>query len=69
MIVVFSDHIHFLFLSVSCRLGDLSLSISCRVSEYFCRKIVFACELTFGQLSIGELLCNAHLVIARKKNG
>ena len=27
------------FLSVSCRVGDLSLSISCRVSEYF-----FVCQ-------------------------
>ena len=28
-----------MFLSVSCRVGDLSLSISCRVGEYF-----FVCQ-------------------------
>ena len=45
-------------LSVSCRVGDLSLSFSCRVSEYFFCLSVFVCELTFGQLPVGELWHN-----------
>ena len=45
------------FLSVSCRVGDLSMSISCPVGEYFSLS-VFVCELTFGQLSVGELSYN-----------
>ena len=45
-------------LSVSCRVGDLSLSFSCRVGEYFFCLSVFVCELTFGQLSVGELSHN-----------
>ena len=40
---------------MSCRVGDLSLSFSCRVSEFFFCLSVFVCELTFGQLSVGEL--------------
>ena len=40
-------------LSRRCRVGNLSLSISCRVVEYF-----FVCMLTFGKLSVGELLYN-----------
>ena len=45
-------------LSVSCRVGDLSLSFSCRVGDYFL-SASFVCELTFGQLSVGELSHNA----------
>ena len=44
-------------MSVGCRVGGLSLSISCRVDEYFCLS-VNVCELTFGQLSVGELSHN-----------
>ena len=40
-------------LSMRCRVGNLSLSISCRVGEYF-----FVCVLTFGKLSVGELSYN-----------
>ena len=46
-------------LSVSCRVGDLSLSFSCRVGEFLFCLSVFVCELTFGQLSVGELSHNA----------
>ena len=45
-------------LSVSYRVGNLSLSISCRVGEYLFCLSVFVCELTFGQLSVGELSHN-----------
>ena len=43
---------------MSCCVGDLSLSINCRVGEYFFCLSVFVCELTFGQLSVSELLHN-----------
>ena len=46
-------------LSACCHVGDLSLSISCRVGEYFFCLSFFVCELTFGQLSVGELSHNA----------
>ena len=48
-------------LSLSCRVGDLSLSFSCHVGEYFFVS-VFVCELTFGQLSVGELSHNEKIV-------
>ena len=47
---------------MSCRVGDLSLSFSCRVGEFFFCLSVFVCELTFGQLSVGEL---SHIVFLR----
>ena len=46
-------------LSVSCRVGNLSSLISCHVGEYFFCLSVFVCELSFGQLSVGELSHNA----------
>ena len=50
-------------LSVSCRVGDLSLSFSCCVGEFFFCLSVFVCELTFGQLSVGEFSHNeCHLL-------
>ena len=57
-------------LSVSCRVGDLSLSFSCRVGEYFFCQSVFVCELTFDQLSVGELSHNAIItsVICKQAN-
>ena len=42
---------------MSCHVGDLSLSFSCRVGEYFLPDR-FVCELTFNQLSVGGLSHN-----------
>ena len=58
MVISFVKKYNRLFLSVSCRVGDLSLSFSCRVGEYFFCLSVFVCELTFGHLSVGELSHN-----------
>ena len=54
-------------LSVSCRVGDLSLSISFRVGEFFFCLSVFVCELTFGQLSVGELSRNEKYIIGHNE--
>ena len=53
---------HNRLLSVSCRVGDLSLSFSCRVLEFFCLSF-FVCELTFGQLSVSELSHNEYYIV------
>ena len=51
---------HNRLLSVSCRVGDLSFS--CRVRDFFCLSF-FVCELTFGQLSVGELSHNECYIV------
>ena len=53
---------------MSCRVGDLSLSISCRVGEYFFCLSVFVCELTFGQLSVGELSHNVSYYLLTQRD-
>ena len=47
---------------MSCYVDDLSLSISCSVSEYFCWSI-FVYDLSFGQFSVNELSCSEYIIL------